>query len=93
MLWFKSRYVIFLEEERQRLLKEITALKTYNEQLVERLLQKNGVPPVGTQQDLQKLLQTTDIFEDIEEHDNHNHVGVDEIVDNRKEEKLDDFTS
>lgn len=92
MQWFRSRHVQFLEEERSRLLRENASLKAYANQLVERLLLKEGVPRVtlpseATPQAIDKMLSGMDIFADVDELPTQ-----DEIIDNRKE-KLDEFVS
>lgn len=86
MLWFKSQYVRFLEEERSRLLAENVALRKYQTQLVERMFSRNfdeptvrlNTPP--TAKGIERFLEETDIFADIQEPKQDP-----EMVDNRKE--------
>lgn len=93
MLWFKTQYVRFLEEERSRLLAELVALKRDHNRLVERLLRKSGLEPslesplTAEPKALDKMLASADIFSDIEEIPQQ-----DDIVDNRRE-KYDEFVS
>jgi hypothetical protein len=73
-----------------RLQNETTRLREYSDQLVERLLRKNDIPPAGSAilptkpEDVEKLLMHEDIFGDVEEEP--------ELVDTRKG-AYDDFSS
>lgn len=91
MPWFKGRYVRYLEEELSRLRTENLRLKEHSDRLTERLLRKSGVPsvelpPEPTKEALDKMLQSHNIFDDLEE-------AKDEgIIDNRKAH-YDEFVS
>lgn len=92
MPWFKTRYVRSLEVELLRLQTELKQLRYYNHQLTERLLNKAGVPNVQlpdelTDRGIEKMLESTDIFEDISEDQD----PIDELIDNRRGEKYDDI--
>ena len=91
MRWFRGRYVQYLEEELSRLRTENLRLKEHAERLTERLLRKSGVPsvelpPEPTKEALDKMLQSHNIFDDLDE------AKDDGIVDNRKEQ-FDEFVS
>lgn len=94
MRWFKTRYVRSLEEAKSKLETENIALRKRVDQLVERLLLKNGsgptveLPPEPSKEALDKMLQTNSIFDDIDDEP----VQTDNIVDNRKEQ-FDEFVS
>ena len=92
MRWFKGQYVLSLEVEVSRLRKELADLRDRQTQLVERMLRQGGVPTVGlppepTKEALDRMLQSHDIFEDIEDLPTK-----DNLVDNRKEQ-FDEFVS
>lgn len=91
MLWLKRRYVRFLEEERSRLLNEIQGLREYNQKLVERLAGRGDLPsielpPEPTKEAMDKMLQTTNIFDEIDPD------GEPVLTDNRKEQ-YDEFAN
>ena len=91
MPWFKTRYVQSLEQEISRLRTELSSLKKYNQQLIDRLLLRSGsqptvtLPEEATPEALDKMLQHHDIFEDIDDVPDDNG-----LTDNRKE-KYDEF--
>jgi hypothetical protein len=91
MRWFKTRYVQSLEEELSRLRTEIQHLRQHSDRLTERLLRKGGIPsvelpPEPTKEALDKMLQSHNIFDDIDE------PKESDLVDNRRE-KYDEFVS
>jgi TRAP-type C4-dicarboxylate transport system substrate-binding protein len=91
MPWFKTRYVQSLEQEISRLRTENSRLVEHSERLVERLLRKGGVasvelPPEPTKEAIDKMLQSHNIFEDMEE------PKESDLTDNRKEQ-YDEFVS
>lgn len=92
MQWFKGRYVRFLEQELSKRQAEVDGLRRYNEQLIERLLAKNGISPTSAGQpaNIKTMLETTDIFEDIL--DQPNETTEHPITDNRKD-RYDEFVA
>jgi hypothetical protein len=89
MLWFKSRYVILLEEEISRLRKSLDAQRAYSDQLVERLLTRAGVPMVPpmvepTKEALHTMLSSSGggIFDDVDE-------KLEKVPEDNRQEKYD----
>lgn len=94
MPWFKTRYVQYLEKEISRLQTENSNLRIHADRLVERLLRKHGSPSVElpaepTKEAMDRMLQSTDIFEDVEDIEKPGP----KPVDNRYEEKFDEFAT
>jgi hypothetical protein len=86
MLWFKGRYVQYLEQENSSLKQQLAAQKVYSDQLIERLLMRAGVPSVELPPEpsaaaLDSMLQAGagGIFDDVDE------AKEDDKVDNRHE--------
>lgn len=86
-MFFKNRYIAQMEARILELEKSLRESESYKQELIERLLRKEGVPaivkPIPTEQ-IEGLLRTADVFSDIEDGG--------ELEDNRKE-PLDAFAS
>ena len=86
-MFTKNKHIQFLEARICALEKSLSDAIGRNQELVERLLQREGVPPLVKQiptEDINRLIKTADIFDDID--------IVDEIEDTRKE-SVDAFAS
>ena len=87
LMFSNRKHIQFLEARICALEKSLAASQAYSQELVERLLQKQGVPtvakPIPTET-INELIKTADVFADIED--------ADEIEDTRKE-PLDAFAS
>lgn len=94
MQWFKTRYVQSMEKEISRLQTELAGLRVYNNQLIDRLLAKNGVhismPQEPSKEAIENMISGQDIFADIEE--NGVLENAEGFTDNRKQ-KFDEFVS
>jgi GTPase SAR1 family protein len=90
---FKTQYAKLLERTVEEQKKELTSLREENRRLVARLLLKNQIPlaPDDPQQIIddkkvvEQILETASIFDDLEGPPD----GPEDVVDNRKGEKID----